>query len=132
MAEEKTRYSSDSKFEQSYGHSRAVAAGNLVFVAGTVGYDYETHTISDDPAEQTRQTFRNIETALEAVGAKFSDVVQIVTYYVHQEDWDAIGSVLKEQLRDVHPVNAGVQTGLIDPRMRVEISAIAVRQDGPS
>lgn len=128
MAENRTRFSSDSIFEERYGHSRAVVAGDLVFVAGTVGYDYETQTISDDPAEQTRQTFRNIENALEAVGAKFSDVVQIVTYYVHQEDWDAIGGVLKEQLKDVHPVNAGVQTGLIDPRMRVEISAIAVRR----
>lgn len=109
-----------------------MVAGDLVFVAGTVGYNYETDSISDDPAEQTRQTFRNIESALEAVGAKFSDVVQIVTYYVHQEDWEAIGQVLQEQLRDVHPVNAGVQTGLIDPRMRVEISAIAVRRDRSS
>ena len=128
MADDRTRFSSNSKFEQSYGHSRAVVAGDLVFVAGTVGYDYETHTISDDPAEQTQQTFRNIENALEAVGAKFSDIVQITTYYVHQEDWEAIGEVLKEQLKDVHPVNAGVRTGLIDPRMRVEISAIAVRR----
>ena len=132
MAEDRTRYSSNSKFERRYGHSRAVVAGDLVFVAGTVGYNYETDSISDDPAEQTRQTFRNIESALEAVGAKFSDVVQIVTYYVHQEDWEAIGQVLQEQLRDVHPVNAGVQTGLIDPRMRVEISAIAVRRDRSS
>ena len=108
MADDRTRYSSNSIFEQKYGHSRATVAGDLVFVAGTVGYDYETHSISDDPAEQTRQTFRNIETALEAVDARFSDVVQLTTYYVHQEDWDAIGGVLKEQLKDVHPVNAGV------------------------
>ena len=120
--------SSDSKFEKLYGHSRAVAVGELVFVAGTVGFDYENHTISEDPAEQTRQTFRNIENALEEVGAAFSDVVQIVTYYTNQDDWDAIGEVLHEQLRDVRPVNAGVRVDLIDPRMKVEISAIAVRE----
>ena len=108
-ADDRRRYDSNSVFEQRYGHSRVIAAGDLVFVSGTVGYDYEAQTISDDPAEQTRQTFRNIETALEAVDARFSDVVQIVTYYVHQEDREAIGGVLKEQLEGVHPVNAGVR-----------------------
>ena len=120
--------SSGSKFEELYGHSRAVAVGDLIFVAGTVGFDYQTHTISEDPAEQTRQTFRNIESALEQVGASFSDVVQIVTYYTNDDNWDAIGEVLHEQLKDVRPVNAGVRVDLIDPRMKVEISATAVRR----
>ncbi|MEE2716109.1 MAG: RidA family protein [SAR324 cluster bacterium] len=120
--------SSDSKFEKLYGHSRAVAVGDLIFVAGTVGFDYETHTISEDPAEQTRQTFRNIENALAEVGASFSDVVQLVTYFTNHEDWDAIGEVLHEQLKDVRPTNAGVRVELIDPRMKIEISATAVRK----
>lgn len=119
--------SSGSRFEALYGHSRAVAVGDMIFVAGTVGYNYESHTISDDAAEQTRQTFRNIENALQEAGASFADVVQIVTYYTDQEDWDAIGEVLLENLKDVRPVNAGVRTGLVDPRLKVEISAIAVR-----
>ena len=92
---------SGSKFEELYGHCRAVAVGDLVFIAGTTGYNYETGAISDDPAEQTRQTFRNIEKALDEVGASFSDVVQLVTYYVNPGDWDAIGGVLKEQLERV-------------------------------
>ena len=130
MAEDRKHYSSNSKFEKLYGYSRAVAVGNLVYVAGTTGYDYDTHEISDDPAEQTRQTFRNIETALEAVGATFADVVKIVTYFTDRDDWDAIGGVLHDQLQGVHPVNAAILTGLIDPRMKVEISAVAVRREG--
>lgn len=118
---------SGSKFEELYGHSRAVAVGDMIFVAGTVGYDYASHTISDDVAEQTRQTFRNIDNALREAGSSFADVVQIVTYYTDQEDWDAIGEVLLENLKEVRPVNAGVRTGLVDPRLKVEISAIAVR-----
>ena len=124
--------SSGSKFEQLYGHSRAVAVGDFIFVAGTAGFDYETHTISDDPAEQTRQAFRNIENALAQVGASFSDVVQIVTYYTNQDDWDAVGGALREQLKDIRPVNTGVRVDLIDPRMKVEISATAVRQEKAS
>ncbi len=121
---------SGSRFEELYGHSRAVAVGDMVYVAGTVGYDYETHTVSEDPAEQTRQTFRNIQTALEQADSSLEDVVQIVTYYANQSDWDAIGEVLLECLKDIGPVNAGVCTGFVDPKIKVEISATAVRGCG--
>ena len=124
------RYFSNSEFEKLYGHCRAVAVGEMIFVSGSTGYNYETGEMSDDPAEQTRQTFRNIETALAELGASFSDVVQLVTYFADHEDWDAIGAVLKEQLEGVHPVNAGVRTGLILPEMKIEISATAVRRGG--
>lgn len=121
------KISSGSKFERQYGHSRAVVANNTIYVAGTVGFDYENDTIVDDAGEQTRQTFRNIEKALEEAGASLSDLVQIVTYFTNHEDWDAIGEVLGETLRDIRPCNAGVRVDLIDPRMKVEISAVAVK-----
>lgn len=130
MADDIRRVFSGSKFEKLYGHCRAVSVGNLIFVAGTTGYDYAAGTISDDPAEQTHQTFRNIEAALNEVGAEFRDIVKLVTYFVDPDDWDAIGRVLGEWLEGVHPVNAGVRTGLILPEMKVEISATAVRRVG--
>lgn len=129
MPEGKKTYFSNSKFENAYGHSRAVAVGDTIYVAGTTGYNYETHEVSDDPAEQTRQTLRNIDTALKELGASFEDVVQIITYFTDIDDWDAIGAVLGEELQGVHPVNAGVMTGLILPEMKVEISATAVRRN---
>ncbi|MDH3377180.1 MAG: RidA family protein [Gammaproteobacteria bacterium] len=122
--------SSGSRFEELYGYSRAVAVGEMVFVSGTVGFDYETHTVSDDPAEQTHQAFRNIQRALEDAGSSLADVVQIVTYYANQGDWDAIGAALNEWLKDVRPVNAGVCTGFVDPKIKVEISATAIRNCG--
>lgn len=130
MTEGVKRYFSNSEFEKRYGHCRAVAVGELIFVAGTTGYNYQTGELPDDPAEQTRQTFRNIETALAELGAGFRDVVQMVTYFTDQDDWDAIGGVLGEWLDGVHPVNTGVRTGLILPEMKVEISVTAVRRGG--
>ncbi len=121
---------SGSEFENLYGHSRAVAVGDMIYVAGTVGYDYATHTVSKDPAEQTRQTFRNIQIALEQADSGLEDMVQIVTYYANQSDWTEIGAVLHEVLKDIGPVNAGVCTGFVDPDIKVEISATAVRGCG--
>ena len=55
---------SGSVFEEKYGHSRAVVAGDTIYVSGTTGYDYATGALPEEAAEQTRQTFRNIEAAL--------------------------------------------------------------------
>ena len=57
--------SQGSPFEAKIGYSRAVVDGEWVFVSGTTGYNYKTMEISPDPAEQTRQTLRNIGWALE-------------------------------------------------------------------
>jgi len=57
--------SSGSEFEKKIGYSRAVVDGEWVFVSGTTGFDYAAGTISDDVAEQTRQTLRNIEAGLQ-------------------------------------------------------------------
>ena len=65
-----------SEFEAQGGYSRAVVDGEWVFVAGTTGFDYTAMTIADDPAEQTRQTFRNIERALAEAGAALADIVR--------------------------------------------------------
>jgi enamine deaminase RidA (YjgF/YER057c/UK114 family) len=69
--------SSGSRFEAEWGYSRAVADGEWVFVAGTTGFDYARMTIAEDPAEQARQAFRNIETALAEAGAGLADVVRV-------------------------------------------------------
>jgi len=46
--------SSGSEFESKIGYSRAVADGDYVFVSGTTGYNYDTMSISGDPAEQKK------------------------------------------------------------------------------
>ncbi len=60
--------SSGSKFEAEIGYSRAIVDGDMIWVSGTTGFNYETMTISDDVAEQAEQTFRNIQAAMEKAG----------------------------------------------------------------
>ena len=60
--------SSGSEFETRIGYSRAIVDGDYVFVSGTTGFNYDTMTISSDPAEQADQCFRNIEKALIEAG----------------------------------------------------------------
>ena len=71
--------SSGSTFEEQIGYSRAVVAGDWVFVSGTTGFDYATMSIADSLVEQTEQCLKNIESALIQADASLKDVVR-VTY----------------------------------------------------
>ena len=76
---DRTHISSGSSFEEKAAYSRAVVCGDDIFMSGTTGYDYSTMTIADDVVEQCRQTFANIEAALQRAGSSLRDVVR-VTY----------------------------------------------------
>ncbi|MFI7109021.1 RidA family protein [Nonomuraea sp. NPDC050227] len=61
-----------------YSHI-ARASGETVLVAGQYASDREGHVVSEDFAEQVRQSFANLGKALAAVGLADSHVVQIRT-----------------------------------------------------
>ncbi|MEU8321703.1 RidA family protein [Nonomuraea sp. NPDC048881] len=63
-----------------YGYSHiARASGETVFVAGQYASDREGHVVSEDFAEQVRQSFANLGNAPAAAGLHHSQVVQIRT-----------------------------------------------------
>ena len=68
--------SSGSTFEAQIGYSRAVVAGDWVFVSGTTGFDYSNMSISDKLLEQTEQYLKNIESALREANSSLQDVVR--------------------------------------------------------
>jgi enamine deaminase RidA (YjgF/YER057c/UK114 family) len=123
--------SSGSPFEAEAGFSRAVVDGEWIFVAGTTGFDYAAMTIAEDPAEQARQTFRNIERALAEAGATLGDVVRVHYYVPDIADWPAIVPVLGEVFGAIRPAATALICGLVDPRMKVEIEVTA-RRDSSS
>jgi len=119
--------SSGSPFEAAGGYSRAVVDGEWVLVAGTTGFDYAAMTIADDPAEQTRQTLRNIEAALAEAGASLADVVRVRYYVPDAADWPRIMPVLGEAFAAIRPAATALICGLVDPRMKIEIEVTARR-----
>ena len=120
--------SSGSTFEAEAGYSRAVVDGEWVFVAGTTGFDYAAMTIAENPAEQARQTIRNITAALTEAGAALDDVVRVRYYVPDIADWPAIVPVLGEVFGTVRPAATALVCGLVDPRMKIEIEVTARRR----
>lgn len=119
--------SSGSEFEKKIGYSRAVVDGDWVFVSGTTGFDYAAGTIADDVAEQTRQTLRNIDAALQQAGVSIADVVRARYIITEGGYWPAVSAVLGETFGDIRPAATAIIAGLVDARMKVEIEVTAKR-----
>ncbi len=120
------RVPSPSPYAPTIGFSAAVRAGDLVLVAGmtAVGADGEVVGGADAYA-QTREALRKIERALAEAGARLDQLVQTRLYITRAEDWEAVGRAHGEVLGEIRPAAAMLVTGLLDPRMLVEIEATA-------
>ena len=122
------RISSGSPFEQQIGYSRAVVAGDWVFVSGTTGFDYSRMTIEDDVVAQAEQCFKNIEAALQQAGSSLLDVVRVTYVLPNGADFEPCWPVLRQYFGEVRPAAMMVCAGLLDPRMKIEIEVTAVKR----
>jgi len=127
------RISSGSTFEAQIGYSRAVVAGDWVFVSGTTGFDYATMTIADDVVAQAEQCLRNIEAALREAGSGLQDVVRVRYILPDGAQFERCWPVLRKYFGEVRPAATMISAGLADPRMKIEIEVTALKQSkGPS
>lgn len=122
------RISSGSTFESQIGYSRAVVAGDWVFVSGTTGFDYATMTIADGIAAQADQCLKNIAHALEQAGASLADVVRVTYVVPVASEFEHCWPVLQHYFGEIRPAAMMISAGLLDPRMRIEIEVTAIRQ----
>ena len=120
--------SSGSVYETQIGYSRAVVAGDWVFVSGTTGFDYATMTIADDVAMQAEQCLQNIATALKQAGCTLDDVVRVNYVLPDGNDFEACWPVLRKHFGTAKPAAMMIVAGLLDPRMKIEIEVTAMKQ----
>ena len=120
--------SSGSTFEEQIGYSRAVVAGDWVFVSGTTGFDYSTMSIADDLLQQTEQCLKNIEAALHEAGASLRDVVRVNYVLPNGAEFEQCWPVLRKYFGDVRPAAMMISAGLADPRMKIEIEVTALKR----
>ncbi|MFE4950182.1 RidA family protein [Leifsonia sp. NPDC056665] len=120
--ENRVNISSGSPREPFLGYSRAVRVGNLIFIAGTT-----SGGVGNTAADQAREIFARIRTALNQAGADYENVVRTRVYLTDIADFDAVGAVHGEIFGDIRPVTAVVQvSALAAPELTVEIEADAV------
>ena len=120
--------SSQAKWEDIVGYSRAVRIGDIVEVAGTTAVDKNGEVVGlNDPGGQTKFILSKIEQALISAGATLKDVVRTRMFVTNITDWEKIGRAHGVYFKDIKPVATMVEVkSLISPELLVEIEATAI------
>ena len=119
------RISTGSAFENDIGYSRIVVDGDYVFLSGTTGFDYRTMTISEDPAEQAEQCFRNIDGYLKHAGTSIESLLRVLLIIPNRDDLDAMLPVIRRYFKRSNPTSTMIIAGLMDERMKLEVEVTA-------
>lgn len=103
-------------------------AGRTVYVSGQVSMDAEGNVVGEgDVVAQTEKVLDNIAVVLEAAGGGLEDVVKVTVFITDMEMYDGIHEVRRRYFSEPYPASSMVEvSSLIDPRLLVEIEAVAV------
>jgi enamine deaminase RidA (YjgF/YER057c/UK114 family) len=122
------KVSSGAVWEPVAGYSRAVAAGDFIFVSGCTSIEGAQFVHPGDAGAQTTQAIANIATALEALGAGLKDVVRTRMFVTDISLWEEIGRAHGAAFGESMPATSMIAVaGLIDPQMLVEVEAVAYK-----
>jgi enamine deaminase RidA (YjgF/YER057c/UK114 family) len=116
-----------SPFESLFGFCRVIRAGTHVIVGGTTSVAPDGTVVGDTPYEQTVEILRKVKHELGRAGAGVGDVIQVRIYVTDISRYEEVGRAHGEVFGDIRPLMTMVGiTGLVDPRMLVEIEAVAL------
>ena len=115
-----------SPYEPIVGYSRAVVAGDRVYVSGTAPIPADGSAPPEDPYEQTRLCIDIVREALERAGTSLEHVVRTRLFVTDASHFEGVGRAHGEAFGEVRPANTTVVTALLDPAWKVEIEVEAV------
>ncbi|MFQ6672311.1 MAG: Rid family hydrolase, partial [Candidatus Tectimicrobiota bacterium] len=116
--------------------SYGVKAGGWVFTAGMLGLDPAGNVVGTSPGRpdveaQTRQTFQNLTTTLEALDVLPDRAAKVKGYITDFRYFDRYNRTYREFFKPPYPARATVGNGLAREGAMIEVEAIATVSGTP-
>ncbi len=106
--------------------SKAVRAGDFVYVSGQVPMDANGEIVEGGIAEQTRLTMENVKAALALAGCTLEDVIKCTVWLSDPRDFWTFNKVYDSFFTGDRPARSCVRADMMVD-CRVEIEAIAYK-----
>ena len=120
------KVSTRTTWEPVVGYSRAVAAGDFVFVSGCTSTAGGEFVHEGDAGAQTTQCIANVAEALERLGASLADVVRTRMFVTDMSRWQEYSRAHGAAFGETMPATSMIGiAALVDPRMLIEVEAVA-------
>ncbi len=114
------------------GYSNGIkASGDMVFVAGVVGWDEHEEFQSDDLVEQFRQVLLNTKAIMAEGGAGPEHMARMTWYITDKQEYltrlREVGQAYRDVMGKNYPAMACVEvSGLMEGRAKIEIETTCV------
>ncbi|PVZ70351.1 RidA family protein [Pelagibaculum spongiae] len=109
-------------------YSQAIQAGNQLFVSGQIPFIPETMTlVSEDVAEQTKQSLVNLKSIIESAGFAMTDVVKCTIFIKDMNEFATINEVYAGFFEQPFPARACVEVARLPKDVKVEIDAVCIK-----
>jgi enamine deaminase RidA (YjgF/YER057c/UK114 family) len=107
------------------------ARGEVLAIAGQIGWNAAGELVSDRFAEQFGQALENVVEIVRAAGGQVEDLVSLTIYVLDRQEYLGAAAELGDRYRKLmgkhYPAMALViVAGLLEPAARVEIQGLAV------
>ncbi len=111
-------------------YSQAVEANGLIFASGQIPIDPVTgQFVQGGIAEQTERVLKNLAAVLEAAGSGLDRIVKTTVFLASMEEFASMNEVYGRFFDADPPARATVQAARLPRDARVEIEAIALKNE---
>jgi len=108
-------------------YSRAVWAGDTLFLAGQLGIDPATNKLVEGgAASETGQIFKGISAVLGAAGLSLANVVKANVYLTDMNDFAAMNKVYETFFEAPYPARTTIGVAALPGGAHVEIEVVAM------
>ena len=112
-------------------YSQAVEANGLIFASGQIPIDPATgQFVAGGIAEQTERVLKNLQAVLEAAGSGLDRIIKTTVFLASMDEFGAMNEAYGKFFTADPPARATVQAARLPRDARVEIEAIALKNEG--